>query len=408
MSTLAPSSGPTTTETVPPFVPAPRGAVRRPARRDRYIDSLRVLALVRVVTYHTVGWAWLPLVFPSMGVMFALAGSLVAASLDRAPHGHYGVLRKRLRRLLPPVWMLGLVLVPVMLADGWSTAGSDAGDADAFSWSRLLLWVLPLATPTFDADGYDWVLPLWYIRSYIWFLLLSPALLWLFRRWPRRTLAFFPAVVVLYEASLLDLYDRAGDVVLSAGIYGACWLLGFAHHDGMIRRLPMRLVLTVGAGFMALGAGYAALPGEGWNIDDIPLSATFYSLGFVLVLLRFYPDFSWMARHRFLDGLVTTVNARAMTIYLWGNVAIWAATPVLEHSPLAPWYVDGWQGTALQYSTGWAVIGICVLAFGWVEDVAARRPAKLLPWPRHESRHRAPMPFTRTLARPRRPLPGRA
>jgi len=73
-------------------------------QRDRYIDTLRAVALVRVMTYHSFGWAWLPLLFPSMGIMFALAGSLVAASLDRSPGNPWRVLRKRTVRLLPPVW----------------------------------------------------------------------------------------------------------------------------------------------------------------------------------------------------------------------------------------------------------------------------------------------------------------
>lgn len=51
--------------------------------RDRYLDLLRSLALVRVVLYHLFGWAWLTVLFPSMGVMFALAGSLMARSLSR-------------------------------------------------------------------------------------------------------------------------------------------------------------------------------------------------------------------------------------------------------------------------------------------------------------------------------------
>jgi len=344
--------------------------------RDRYIDTLRVVALVRVVTYHTVGWAWLPLVFPSMGVMFALAGSLVAASLDRAPHGHYGVLRRRLRRLLLPLWAFGLVMVSVMLVHGWDSSGE--GEAPS---ATLLLWLLPVGTPPADALAQDWVLPLWYVRSYLWFLLLSPALLWLFRRWPLRTLLVPPALVLAQELSLLDFPGRGGDAVLSFGIFGACWLLGFAHHDGVLRRLPLRRVLPAGLALMAVGAGVALAPGGGWDLDDLPLANTAYSLGFVLLLLRAYPDFSWMRRHRVLDGVVSAVNSRALTIYLWGNVAIAAATPLLDASPLAPWYRDDALGTALQLAAAWCVIGLCVLAVGWVEDLAARKRPRLLPWP---------------------------
>jgi len=113
-------------------------------QRDRYIDTLRAVALVRVMTYHSFGWAWLPLLFPSMGIMFALAGSLVAASLDRSPGNPWRVLRKRTVRLLPPVWLFGLVVVPVMLVAGWThtvAAGSP------LNVRTLLLWVLPISDP---------------------------------------------------------------------------------------------------------------------------------------------------------------------------------------------------------------------------------------------------------------------
>ena len=53
------------------------------ARRDRYFDLLRGLALVRVVAYHTLGLWFLHIAFPAIGVMFGLAGSLMARSLDR-------------------------------------------------------------------------------------------------------------------------------------------------------------------------------------------------------------------------------------------------------------------------------------------------------------------------------------
>ena len=364
-------------------VPADPGP---PARRDRYIDSLRVLALGRVMVYHTFGWAWLPLLFPSMGVMFALAGSLVAGSLTRAPHGHYGVIARRLRRLLPPVWALGLVLVPAMLVGGWASQGPG----EPFRWGHLLLWLLPLGTPPADDQGYEWVVPLWYIRSYLWFLLLSPALLWLFRRWPGRVLVLFPLTAALSTAGVVQLSGRSGDAVLDGAVFGACWLLGFAHHDGALRRLSLRVVLPVAALLMAAGAAWAVHPasGQGWDIDDVPLANTLYSLGFVLVLLRLYPSFAWMERVPALDRLVGAVNSRAMTIYLWGNASIWAATPLLDASPLASYYTDSWVGMALQLSAACTVLLVVVLLLGWVEDVAARRPLRIVP--RGERRSTAP------------------
>lgn len=71
---------------VPPEAPDTAPAARAPGR-DRYLDLLRTLALGRVVVYHIYGWAWLTIVFPSMGVMFALAGALMARSLKRSAWG---------------------------------------------------------------------------------------------------------------------------------------------------------------------------------------------------------------------------------------------------------------------------------------------------------------------------------
>jgi peptidoglycan/LPS O-acetylase OafA/YrhL len=133
-------------------------------RRDRYIDTLRAGALVRVIAYHTFGFAWLPFLFPSMGIMFALAGGLVAASLDRAQHNPWKVLGKRARRLLPPLWMLGIVLVPIMMVHGWVAVADEGGvplDAQA-----LLHWVVPLGDPGASDWGYQFTTPLWYIRAY--------------------------------------------------------------------------------------------------------------------------------------------------------------------------------------------------------------------------------------------------
>ncbi|WP_158220307.1 acyltransferase, partial [Kineosporia sp. A_224] len=364
--------------------PADRAAPAAPGRqRDRYIDTLRAVALVRVMTYHSFGWAWLPLLFPSMGIMFALAGSLVAGSLDRSPGNPWRVLRKRTIRLLPPVWLFGLVVVPVMLVAGWT---HTAAAGSPLNVRTLLLWVLPISDPPGSALGEDWVLPLWYVRTYLWFMLLSPMALWLFRHWPRRMLALPVGVVALWTLGVLPLDGRSGDVVLSLATFGGCWLLGFAHHDGRIRRTPALKVVAAGLGLMGLGLAYAVThpdPASGYDIDNIPLADMLYCLGAVLVLLRLYPDFSWMARHVVLDRLVAVVNSRAMTIYLWGNVAIFLSHPLLDlWSVTAALDQDTWVGATQAYLASWLVLVACVLAFGWCEDLAARRPVRINPWPR--------------------------
>jgi peptidoglycan/LPS O-acetylase OafA/YrhL len=354
---------------------------RRPGR-DGYIDTLRAAALVRVVTYHVFGWIWLPIVFPSMGIMFALAGSLMASSLDRSKHRPWGVLRKRLRRLLPPLWLMGAVLVPLMIWHGW-TARADGGSP--LNWQTMLLWVLPISDPPGSDWGVDWVVPLWYIRAYLWFVLLSPSFLWLFRRWPKRVLAIPLLVILLVATGGIDLGGRTGDAILSMGTFGACWLLGFAHHDGTLRRLPWRVVLPLGGMLLAAGLGWALThpdPASSWNVDEIPAALTLYSLGAVLVLLRAQPTTPWTAPGRIFGGLIGAINARAVTIYLWNNVAIFAAVPLIDSwAVTAAWDTDSLVGQILLFAGTWICLIAAIGAFGWVEDWAARRPTRINPWP---------------------------
>lgn len=169
---------------VTPVHPVPGGS-----GRDRYLDLLRAIALVRVVAYHTFSnAAWLSLVFPSMGVMFALAGSLMARSLERPA---LGVLKSRTRRLLLPLWVYSATVLVLQLWQGWSPDQEEGR-----SWPEALLWFIPLGDPPFpESIGSDeglvdtvWAqdagVILWYIRAYFWFMLLSPLLLAAFRRLP--------------------------------------------------------------------------------------------------------------------------------------------------------------------------------------------------------------------------------
>jgi peptidoglycan/LPS O-acetylase OafA/YrhL len=349
------------------------------ARRDRYIDVLRAAALIRVVTFHAFGWAWLPLIFPSMGIMFALAGVLVAGSLDRA-----GSMRafysKRLRRLLLPLWMFGVVMLGVMSVLGWHVSEEDG--STALTWDTAWLWVLPLADPPASSQGYLWVLPLWYIRTYLWLVLLSPPLLWLFRRWPLRVMGVPVVALVLMTAGLVMVEGRAADVALQLCVYAGCWLLGFAHHDGLLRHLPVRRVLAGGVFLMAIGGWYAWSHQQQYgatSIDNIPVANMLYSLGAVLLLLRIRPQLGWLHRVRALDGFVNLFSSRAMTIYLWGNFAIGMAPFVVDRLGLARYDTGEMVGAWLRYAAAWALILVAVLLVGWVEDVAADRQPRLLP-----------------------------
>ncbi|MCX5401268.1 acyltransferase [Streptomyces sp. NBC_00102] len=348
-----------------------RAALRagRAGGRDPYVDALRALALVRVVTYHTFGWPWLGFVFPSMGVMFALAGSLMARSLERPA---WSVIRGRLRRLLVPVWVFGLVLGSAMVVHGW-VPGPDA-----------LYWVLPVGDPPGNAWGEQAWAVLWYLRTYLWFVLLSPVLLRLFSRWPLSVAALSLVPVVLL-ATVWQVPDgRLGSGISDLSVFLFCWLLGFAHRDGTLDRIRPGRTVAVAAGLMAAGAWWALThrADGSYDLDDIPLAQALWSGGAVALLLRFRPGTpAAPGRVRFLGRVVRVFNSRAVTIYLWHEVALmlsvavidlmWQVPSMEEHLPLG--------STWFQFAVAWPLIAAAVAVFGWVEDVAARRSPRLLP-----------------------------
>jgi hypothetical protein len=132
--------------------------------QDRYLDTLVALALIGIVTFHQFGWHWLPLAVPSMGVLFAVAGSRVAGGLTQARGNYWTVLYDRSRRLLLPVWAFGLVIIPVMLARGWTATTSGGGDP-LRHWRLMTFWLLPVATPPSSDWGVDFVQPLWFVHT---------------------------------------------------------------------------------------------------------------------------------------------------------------------------------------------------------------------------------------------------
>ncbi|MFE3906073.1 acyltransferase [Streptomyces sp. NPDC059153] len=346
----------------------PSGPAARSGGRDRYFDALRAFALVRVVTYHTFEWPWLGLVFPSMGVMFALAGSLMARSLER-PAGQ--VIRGRLRRLLIPLWAFALVLGVAMLLHGW-LPGAD-----------VLYWVLPVGDPPGNAWGEQAWAVLWYLRTYLWFVLLSPLLLRGFRIAPLPVLAL-SLVPVLLLTTVWSVPDgRLGSALSDLSVFLFCWLLGFAHREGVLDRLRPAVVLASAPVLMAAGGWWAfhhRIDGS-YDLDDIPLAQALWSAGFVLLLLRFRPDFGWPARHAVADRIVKVFNARAVTVYLWHEVALMVSVPLID----LMWNVPALERDLpldsmwFQFAVAWVLIAAAVALFGWVEDLAAKRGPRLLP-----------------------------
>ncbi|MEU6633270.1 acyltransferase [Streptomyces parvus] len=382
-----------TAATVPAGTPAaPTAPAGRPGR-DRYLDLLRTIALLRVVIYHIFGWAWLTILFPSMGVMFALAGSLMARSLGRPA---LGVIRGRIRRLLPPMWVFALVVLPMMFALSWQPVKEEG----AWWFVKLAWYVFPVGAPPFPWSSGDraglledtWAVqaagPLWYIRAYLWFVLASPLLLRAFRRLPWATLLAPLGLTAVIGTGLVTIPGETGNALSDFAVFGSCWILGFAHHDGLFKDVPRYLTVSVASIVMGFGLWWASghLTADGWDLNDIPLAQATWSLGFCVILLQYAPSWQELpGRLARFDRLVTLANNRAVTIYLWHNLLILATIPLLDLLWEIP-YVDAHLGSAVEAGYTllmtlliWPLIALMIVAVGWVEDVAAKRRPRL--WP---------------------------
>jgi peptidoglycan/LPS O-acetylase OafA/YrhL len=341
--------------------------------RDRYFDTLRALALVRVVAYHTFGWAWAGLVFPSMGIMFGLAGTLMAKSLERPA---LGVVRSRLRRLLPPFWFWGAFVIVAMLIHDWMPG-----------W-QIVYWIVPLGDPPGNAWGQEAWEILWYLRTYLWFVLLSPLLLRVFRLAPVPVLLLSLAPILVLTFAWAGPDNRFGVALWDLSTYLFCWMLGFAHRDGVLQRMKPAPVVVLSLAAMAYGGWYAlAHQAEfgTYDLDEDPFAQAFWSAGFVLLLMwakaYFRIDFAWLTRFRRADRIVTVFNARAVTIYLWHEIALILAIPLIDRL----WGVPAFErylpldSQWFTFGVGWLLLTVFVLLCGWVEDVAARKRPRLLP-----------------------------
>jgi peptidoglycan/LPS O-acetylase OafA/YrhL len=359
------------------MVPAPRSSSPRTAGtllayRDQGIDAWRAAGLLRVVLYHTLGWAWLTILFPAMGLMFALAGSLTARSLDR---NSSKVIGNRLRRLLPPLWMFGAVATAVMFYAGWRQRPETP-----LGWWELLWWIVPVRTPPAGGPRWAWAFTamLWYLVAYLWFVVLSRPMLAAFRRWPGPVFAVSLAIPVALHLQVISIGGYLVEPVANVSTYACCWLLGYAHHDGVLRRLPGRVFCALVIGLALVGAGWLFVVGAGqgdFDVNHVPVANSLWSGAFVAAILRFDLPIGNLLRSRWLRRLVDVVNARAVTIYLWHFAMLIAAQYLLRtfFRPLSP------DRSAPLLATVLVLTGVATVAFGWVEDLAARRPPRLVP-----------------------------
>ncbi len=236
--------------------------------------------------------------------------------------------------------------------------------------------------------------PLWYVRAYLWFVIASPLLLRAFRRLPWATLLAPLGLTAVIGTGLVTIPGETGNALGDFAVFGSCWVLGFAHHDGLFKDVPRYLTVSVASVVMGFGLWWASahLTADGWDLNDIPMAQATWSLGFCVILLQYAPAWQELpGRWARFDRLVTLANNRAVTIYLWHNPLILATIPLIDLLWEIP-YVDAHLGSAIEAGDTllmtllvWPLLALVIVAVGWVEDVAAKRRPRLWPDGRRRS-----------------------
>jgi chitinase len=352
------------------------------AHRAVYLDLLRLVALVGVIIYQWFGWNSTPIVIPFAALTFAVAGALIAGSLDRSVAFPWTVLAKRVRRVVLPVWGLAVVAVPLMVWYG-TAAGAGPGTGSAPGWRSMLLWVVPLFEPPSSAWGTTWTGSLWFVPAYLWLALISPPLLWCFRRWPLRTAAVPALGLALALSGIWSPSSRVGEVLLTFALFGGYWLIGFAYHDNRIKSMSWPAVMLLS--LILMGAGVAGTVQAGditaAHLAGLPVANSLWGAGVVILLLRLHGPAVSRATSRprwaWIGIALAAVQGRALTIYLWSFPAFWISAALLTRYAASP-HSDA-EATIQQVVVALALILVPVILLGWLEDLAIGRSPRFNP-----------------------------
>jgi CubicO group peptidase (beta-lactamase class C family)/peptidoglycan/LPS O-acetylase OafA/YrhL len=344
--------------------------------RDGFLDTLRAVATVRVVFWHAYGAPLLSFVIASMPTMFFVAGSLLAASLDR--QDFRTVLRDRLCRLLIPFWLFGATVITAMALSRVVTSRSDT----ALSATRLFGWIVPLVDP----KGSDWEAgwlsqPLWYLRAFIWLLLAAPILRNALRRFGN--VVFVPPILVVFATDFFIRHPNAAPPGFSTwrwytgdfALYSIFLMLGFLHRDGVFRALRTSARIEWGAIAGSCAALWCTTQPVIRNVVNNSYPAhLFVGATWLFIFLASENVLAKGPSTRFIGPLIQWLTQRSLTVYLWHTTTIVCADYLLNR--FAP------HATRLLVIPIVVVlIPLCAAAFGWAEDLSAGRKARLWPMP---------------------------
>ncbi|HLU32606.1 MAG TPA: acyltransferase [Natronosporangium sp.] len=308
---------------------------RTPARRDRYVDLLRAVAIGVVVVWHWSlsvlawtgdrwvmpnpihqvpgGWAatWLLQIMPVFFFVGGYANAAAWSAARRDGRGLAGYYRARLRRLLTPVGVF------------------------------LAVWVAFEVTVNLVVPGYPGVLrygiiaftPLWFIAAYLWVVLLTPLTATAHTRARWWTLGLLAGAV-----AAADLARFAAGLDLAGWLNTALvWVLihqfGYFYRDGTLDRIGRWGAVTLLAAGLLTLAWLTSLPAYprsmvatvGQDRSNIlpttaPIAVVALAQVGVAMLLR-APVTRWLRRPAAWKPVVAA-NAVVMTVFLWHMTAL--------------------------------------------------------------------------------------
>jgi CubicO group peptidase (beta-lactamase class C family)/peptidoglycan/LPS O-acetylase OafA/YrhL len=358
----------TASPTVVPAVAAPQGTSPGSGEREVFLDAIRAIAIVRVMAWHAFGVATITYVVAAMPAMFFVTGSLLAKSMNRRPART--VLADRFRRLLIPLWAFAAV---AWLAMAVAASRMDTG----LPLHRALAWFFPFTDPHGSPWEGGWLSShLWYLRTLVWLLLASPLLLRAVR-----ALGGFAVLVPVAGVFALDVLSRPGGVlttnralIWAAGdliLYSVFLMAGFLHRRGGFHTVSRR-----GWTVLALIAAAAA---TGWRLTQpVPLGVVnnshpmhlFVGAAWLALALAGRDLLTRVATTHLAGPVIRAIGRRSLTIYLWHTAAIIVALNILDarrvDGPIA-------RPVGLVLLTALGTL-VAVQVFGWIEDLAARRP----------------------------------
>lgn len=299
-----------------------------PPERNRYVDFLRAISILVVVTGHWLiatayyvdggltpghllksepGTQWLTWIFQVMPIFFIVGGYSNAVSLESA--GRKGAayaewLGVRLNRLVAPL---------LLLLIAWTAIA-------------LIMHLVSVRPAVIQFTSKAALIPTWFLATYIMLVILAPAAYRFWQRFGFVSFWIFVAFAVLTDVAFFALDMRWLGWTNYFWVWLAMHHLGFAWRDGKMGRPALLLAYSAAAItilYLLIFKGPYPLamvgsPDEGLS-NTRPPKVTLIALGvfqFGLLLALEGPMRHALAKLRLWTATVL-INSMIMTIYLW-------------------------------------------------------------------------------------------